>query len=112
MPTGKIEVLVAELEVLNHAPAELPFPLEGARADLTDLRARAREEKLPLRNRLSELQKELVEAEAELRRVTRLRNEGAQEFANLTTRVEGRRAESPIAGRRASGRLRCFVPKP
>ncbi len=62
MPTGEIEVVVSAVEVLNEAPAELPFQIEGAieageelrlKHRYLDLRQPAMQETFALRSRVA-----------------------------------------------------------
>jgi aspartyl-tRNA synthetase len=59
MPTGEIEVVVRKAELLNPAPAELPFPLDGAVA--------AANEELRLKHRYLDLRRDVLQKTMALR---------------------------------------------
>lgn len=74
--------------------AQAAQDVKDAEAQLTALRQRFTEETLPLNKQLSELQSELIAAQAELADIERQYNDGALKLSNLTKSIDDRTAEA------------------
>ncbi len=73
---------------LEQAAAQIDADVVAAEADLAALRAAASKEILPVRARLSELQKEILSLQSELHSATRAANSDALEVTNLTKDID------------------------
>ncbi|MEM9379717.1 MAG: MotA/TolQ/ExbB proton channel family protein [Planctomycetota bacterium] len=88
--------------------AKILADIKASEAELTALRARAREQKAPLATRLTELQRELVDVEAELQATTRRRNDAAIKLSNLSKKIADRKAEADFLTSAFTDYLRNF----